>query len=272
MSDIHELLSEKASGGYLTWPQQLEIADLAGLSPREVEGLALAARILPERYRRNIQAISREEQYTLFQARVAVIGCGGLGGYVIEELARLGVGSIQAWDYDVFEEHNLNRQLTASVDLIGKSKVKALQTRVKSVNPVIDLQALPMRFDYSTGIERLSGQQVVVDALDNIPTRLVLADVCHRLDLPLVHGAVAGWNGQVCTQFPGEDSLEKLYSNHQQPRGIESEQGVLAFAPALIGSLQAAEIIKILLGREELLRRRVLFINLLDMEMEILEL
>jgi len=118
----------------------------------------------------------------------------------------------------------------------------------------------------------LAGHQVVVDALDSIPVRKMLAAVCQRLSLPLVHGAIAGWCGQVCTQFPGEDSLEIIYRNSNQEQGVESEQGVLAFAPAVVASLQVAEVVKILLGRGELLRKRILLFNLLDMEFEVLDL
>ena len=89
----------------------------------KVEEMALAQGIIPVRYQRNLNAISIEEQYCcLAKSRVAVVGCGGLGGYVIEELARLGVGFITAWDYDCFEEHNINRQLNAQLNNLGQSK------------------------------------------------------------------------------------------------------------------------------------------------------
>src|SRR5665647_1294012 len=106
--EFSRLLREKSRDSRLSWSDQIKLVEETGLTLRAVEDKALVQGILPIRYQRNVHAISVEEQYRLFKARVAVVGCGGLGGYVIEELARIGVGSITAWDYDYFEEHNLN--------------------------------------------------------------------------------------------------------------------------------------------------------------------
>ena len=144
--------------------------------------------------------------------------------------------------------------------------------RVTIINPVVEFIGLPHKFDEQQGTEFLTDVQVVIDALDNIPTRMMLAKVCHDLNIPLVHGAVGGWYGQVTTQFPGDNTLEQLYGQVHSSQGIETAQGVLSFVPALVASLQAAEVIKILLGRGDLLREKVMFINLLDMEIEIMEL
>src|SRR6266567_2964839 len=116
MEELHRFLREHAEGDLLPWLAQNAAAERFGFSLAHVEETALAAGFLPARYQRNRQAISVNQQLTLFRSRVAVIGCGGLGGYVIEELARLGVGTIIAIDPDVFEEHNLNRQILSSPD------------------------------------------------------------------------------------------------------------------------------------------------------------
>jgi molybdopterin/thiamine biosynthesis adenylyltransferase len=203
---------------------------------------------------------------------VAIVGCGGLGGYVIEELARLGVGSITAWDYDCFEEHNINRQLNAQLNNLGQSKVDMAARRVKTINPVVEFIGLPYKFGDETGREYLTGIQVVIDALDNIPSRLMLADACRNLNIPLVHGAVGGWYGQITTQLPGDNTVEQLYGQNKNDQGIESAQGVLSFVPAMVASLQVAEVIKLILGKGDLLRGKIMFINLLDMDIEIMEL
>src|SRR6185369_3162533 len=104
-----------------------------------VEEVALDRGILPARYQRNRKAISVQDQLTLFRSRVAVIGCGGLGGYVVEELARLGVGTIVVIDPDVFEEHNLNRQLFSSPANLDTAKVEAAAKRIGEVNPAVNL-------------------------------------------------------------------------------------------------------------------------------------
>jgi molybdopterin/thiamine biosynthesis adenylyltransferase len=269
---VVKLLDQKVKEKWLSWSDQFELAAETHLSVHKVEEMALAKGIVPARYQRNINAISAGEQHSLAEARVAVIGCGGLGGYIIEELARIGVGSITAWDYDNFEEHNLNRQLYSEIDGIGQSKVKAAARRIGIINPAVQFNAHFCKFDNQNGKEYLRGIQVVVDALDNIPTRLMLANVCRDLNIPLVHGALGGWYGQVTTQFPGEDTLEQIYGHLDNPRGIEIDHGLLSFIPATVASLQVAEVVKILLGRGNLLRRKLMFINLLDMDIEIMEL
>lgn len=272
MKELDVLLRESSASGFLSWSQEKGLADAAGLSLREIEDRALTLGILPMRYKRNHKTFSIEDQHRLFHSRVAVIGCGGLGGFVIEELCRLGVGAIQAWDYDDFAEHNLNRQLLSSMELIGQSKVRAAARRAKAINPVVDFQAISARLDKATGNERLPGQQVVVDALDHIPSRLLLAQTCSKLGIPLVHGAIAGWYGQVTTLLPGDDTLEKLYQHSSGVGGIEKDQGIMAFTPAIVASLQAVEVVKLLLGRGELLRGRVLMIDLLDQTFDIMQL
>src|SRR5512147_2658552 len=109
---VHQDILDEASGRF-------------NRPPHEVEAASFKANLLPARYRRNRKTLSIDQQSTLFNARAAVIGCGGLGGYVIEELARLGVGTITAVDPDVFEEHNLNRQLYSSPALLGQPKAEA---------------------------------------------------------------------------------------------------------------------------------------------------
>lgn len=271
-SDLAQLICQSAQDFKLLWSDQVRLAENTGHTLREVEDIALDYGIIPVRYQRNVQAISIEEQLILAKARVAVVGCGGLGGYVIEELARLGVGSITAWDYDCFEEHNINRQINAHINNLGQSKTEMAAQRVKTINPVVEFIGLPHKFDEQQGMEFLTDKQVVIDALDNIPTRMMLAKVCHDLNIPLLHGAVGSWYGQVTTQFPEDNTLEQLYGAVHGTQGIEAAQGILSFVPALVASLQAAEVIKLLLGRGDLLRGKVMFINLLDMEIEIMEL
>ena len=270
--ELARLICQSAEDNRLSWSDQVKLMEETGVALREVEETALAQGILPVRYQRNVNAISIEDQHSLLKSRVAVVGCGGLGGYVIEELARLGVGFITAWDYDCFEEHNINRQLNAQLSNLGQSKVEMAAQRVNTINPVVEFISLPRKFDEQNGPEFLTNVQVVIDALDNIPTRMMLANVCHNLNIPLVHGAVGGWYGQVTTQFPSDNTLEQLYGQVRSAQGIEAAQGILSFTPAIVASLQVAEAIKILLGRGDLLREKVMFVNLLDMEIEIMEL
>lgn len=225
---------------------------------------------LPLRYVRNLEAISIEEQSRLFKAHVAVVGCGGLGGYVISHLARMGIKKITAFAPDSFTEHNLNRQLFCGVSSLGKSKVEVIREALKDINPQVEFYGFKGRFqeflDGGTG-----DYTVVIDALDNIDDRLELSSWCKIKKIPLVYGMVAGWYGQVGTQFPGENTLEKVCHLARNKKGIEEKEGVLSFVPPLIASIQASEAIKIILGRGELLRNKLFLIDLLYMETEILE-
>jgi len=264
MEELNRYLQEHAEGDILPWTSQVAAAKRFGVPLGLVEDAVLALGLLPGRYQRNRQAISVADQLTLFRSRVAVIGCGGLGGYVIEELARLGVGTLIAIDPDVFEEHNLNRQLLSSPATLGRAKVEAAAARVAEINPAVTLVPIHAAYTPENGEELLHGCQVIVDALDSIQTRLALARTCTELGIPMVHGAIGGWYGQVATQFPGDDTLQKLYSRWVEGKGIEQKLGNPSFTPALVASIEVAEVCKILLGQGEPLHHRKLSINLLD--------
>lgn len=224
-----------------------------------------------ERYLRNMKTLSYKENEKLKFCKVCVIGCGGLGGYIIEMLGRLGIGHITAVDGDIFEESNLNRQLLADVPSLGMGKALKAQERMKSVNPLIEVHPIAERFTPENGRTILEGHHVAIDALDNIPSRFALQDTAEALNIPLVHGAIAGWYGQVTTIFPGDRTLDFIYPSDAQ-KGIEQELGNPSFTPALVASIQVSEALKILIGRGNLLRRKILYLNLLDNEYEIIAL
>ena len=114
--------------------------------------------------------------------------------------------------------------------------------------------------------ELLKGVNVAVDALDSIDARLELAGLCRELEIPLVHGSIAGWYGQVATQFPGDDTIEKIFNRCRKGTGVESELGNVSFTPAVVASIETAEVCKILLKQSGILRHCMLSVNLLDME------
>jgi len=118
------------------------------------------------------------------------------------------------------------------------------------------------------GFDLLQEVDVVVDALDSIPVRMELAEISAELDAPMVHGAIGGWYGHVATQFPGENTLRKIYSRSVQSKGIEIGLGNPSFTPAVVASLEVSEVCKILIGHGTTLSNRKLHINLLDMEVE----
>jgi len=234
--------------------------------------VALERSILPARYQRNRNTLSVSDQLRLFRSSVAVIGCGGLGGYVVEELARLGVGRIVVIDPDVFEEHNLNRQLFSTTANLGTAKVAAAFKRIGEINPAVNLVPVQKPFSPENGADLLSGCQVAVDALDSIKVRLELVELCTSLNIPLVHGAIAGWFGHVATQFPGDKTLQTIYQAWKTGKGIEQTLGNPSFTPALVASLEVAEVCKLLLGQGTALRGRQLLIDLLSMEINVIDL
>ena len=260
---VQRFLTENADGQFLSWIAQREMMAHFQLECAEAEKLIMQAGYLPSRYQRNQQMISTEQQLQLLQSKVAVIGCGGLGGYVLEELARLGVGQIVAVDPDVFEEHNLNRQMLSTIALLGTSKVEAAVKRLAAVNPAVRVEPIAAAIDKANGPGILSGVKLVIDAVDNVPTRFDLAEICCQLNIPLVHGAIAGWFGQVATIYPGDQTLQRLYHNWSGGKGVEAQLGNPSFTPALVASLQVAETCKLLLGQGHVLRNPGLSIDLL---------
>ena len=200
------------------------------------------------RYIRNHKAISEADQTILQKKCVLVAGCGGLGGYVIEFLGRLGVGHLVVVDGDIFDETNLNRQLLSSNMNLGKPKVLAAQQRMQAVNPLVKVDAIQAVLNEDNAVDLLKGCDLVIDALDNIPSRMILIRAARETGIPLVHGAIAGWSGQIYIVQPGDKGMEMLYGNATSEKGIERVLGNLAFTAGLVASIQAAEAVKLLLG------------------------
>jgi molybdopterin-synthase adenylyltransferase len=214
--------------------------------------------------------LSRDENLSLRSKRVLVVGCGGLGGHIIEQLARLGIGFITAIDGDTFTESNLNRQLLSRIDNMGKSKALTAREHIKNINPDVKLTPIHDFLDEGNAEEIIQGHDVICDALDNMSTRLLVQKYAEALKIPMVYGAIAGWYGQVTTIFPGDNIIGSIY--HGSNKGIEQELGNPSFTPALVASIEVSEVVKILTGKGQLLRNRFLMINTLDHEYEVFDL
>lgn len=258
-------LQQQQQDGLLTWHDQQAAADRFGCSAHAIELLALQHGILPLRYQRNRHCLSTQDQLILCSSRVAIVGCGGLGGYLVELLARLGIGFLLVVDPDCFDEQNLNRQLLADLDNLGKPKVLAARKRVHRINPAVRLDPVQESLNTDNATRLLRDCQVAVDALDNGTARLALAEACSALQIPLVHGAVAGWYGQVAIQLPGSEPLPLLPAAGSP--GIEQELGTPSFTPAIIAGLQAANVCKLLLGRTDTPLDRSVCLDLLHLEL-----
>ncbi len=226
---------------------------------------------LPSRYDRNMRALSPEESASLAEKRVTVVGAGGLGGFVVEMLARIGVGRIRVIDADVFEQTNLNRQLFATERTLGAAKVDAAVARIAEVNSEIDVEPVRELLTRDNARALVRGSDVVVDALDNMGARFWLAHACQEEGIPVVYGAIAGWFGQVATIFPGDVSFVTIYGS-TEGEGVQKQEGNLSFTAACVASHQVAEAVKVLTGRGDVLRNRLLMIDMLFGSSEEMEL
>jgi molybdopterin/thiamine biosynthesis adenylyltransferase len=218
---------------------------------------------IPPRYLRNSGTIGLAGQIRLLQAKVAVVGAGGLGGHVIELLARQGVGFIRIIDGDRFEPHNLNRQLFATHHTLGMNKALVAAARLSEVNSDVQTHAVPEMLAENNADTLLSGTDVVVDALDSIACRLLLSQTAQKLRIPLVHAAIAGFTGQVGTILPDGPGLDKLYpTNSASGKGIETLLGNPAPTPALAAAVQTQEVVKILTGIGQTLAGKLFYFDI----------
>ena len=254
--------------------QTKEITCKFQTNSRDVEILALQNNIIPERYQRNLGVISPSEQVKLLQSKVVIIGAGGLGGTVLELLTRMGIGKLIIADKDIIVDSNLNRQILSTETNLGQRKTEVAVKRVKEINSSIEIVGHSVFINSDNVKKIIEGAEVAVDALDNLPSRFVLQKACQDLKISLVHGAIAGFNGQLTTIFPEDKGLELIYgSNKDLPEhGSEVELGAPTVTPALIASLEAQEVVKILLKRGKLFRNRLLYLDIEEGTVEILNL
>ena len=218
---------------------------------------------MEERYIRNLGALTEQECALLNTKTVFVAGCGGLGGYLIEMLLRLGVGTIRAADGDAFEASNLNRQLLSSPQTLGQSKAEAAAERAARVNPDVHFIPVSRFVTEENAAELIQGCDAVLDALDNIRARRILAHACKEAGIPMIHGAICGWSAQAAVIMPGDDLIDRIY-----PEGVSlTSKTSLSFTPPFCAALQTALCTRLLTGRS-LETGRLYMADLQDMEME----
>jgi molybdopterin/thiamine biosynthesis adenylyltransferase len=244
----------------------LKIVDKCGVTLHEVYRAALRVGICPYRYLRNRECLSISDQIKLAESKATIVGAGGLGGGVILLLARMGVGHLVVVDKDVFDETNLNRQALSRMDVIGQSKAAVAAQTVSAINPGVAVTAIQASFEDENASEILAGSDVAVDGLDNVATRRILDRTAQQLGIPLVHGALAGFEGQMMTVFPGDPGMEVLYgegdNGQRNPNRPEAVLGVPTITPAVISAFQAMEVMKILLKRGRTFRKLMIHVDL----------
>jgi molybdopterin/thiamine biosynthesis adenylyltransferase len=250
------------------------IATSCGLPKREVEIAALDLEVWPQRYLRNAGSLGLAGQKKLLQSRALLIGVGGLGGTIAQLLARMGLGTLILADGDFFTEDNLNRQAFSLEQNIGQGKVQVACSEILKINAATEVEIFAGFVKENELARLIRGVNVAMDALDNMPTRFLLEKVCKEGKVPLVHGAVAGFSGQVTTIYPEDVGFKAFYGESQTipEKGIEVELGNLAGIVSTVASLQVQEVIKIITGLGRPLRNRLLFLDSLNGSAEIISL
>jgi sulfur-carrier protein adenylyltransferase/sulfurtransferase len=222
------------------------------------------------RYSRHLimPEVGMEGQLKLKQARVLLIGTGGLGAPLGLYLTAAGVGRIGLVDFDKVDFTNLQRQVTFSTSDVGRPKIAAAVERLAGLNPEIQIQTYETRLTSENALEILREYDVVVDGTDNFPTRYLVNDACVLLGKPNVYGSIFRFEGQATIfGYPGGPCYRCLYPEPPPPGLVPScaEGGVLGVLPGIVGAIQAMETIKLLLGKGELLVGRLLQFDALAM-------
>ncbi len=240
----------------LTLAKTVDLANSSALSVRLVEQVALEAGVIPERYQRSVGTVGVEGQIRLLKAKVGIVGAGGLGGFALELLARMGVGKLVIVDDDTFSDSNLNRQLLAEEDNLGESKAETAVKRIAAVNSSVEVTAHHARGDLGSMPLFFSGCDLVLDCLDNLPSRFELEEVCAQLGVVMIHGAIAGFLGQLAVIRPGRPLLKSIYGSVAESgvkKGVEIHLGNPAATPAMLAAWQASEAVKFLAGLDGVL-------------------
>jgi molybdopterin/thiamine biosynthesis adenylyltransferase len=236
-----------------------------------------------ERYARHIvlQDVGGPGQQKLKAARVLVIGAGGLGSPVIQYLAAGGVGTIGIVDNDVVSLSNLQRQIIHDTQSVGSMKTASAAKTVARINPNTKVQQWPIRLTPENAYALFSQYDIVADGSDNFDTRYLAAEICDSLKIPLVNAAVGQFDGTVTTLMPFEEDndgnlqpgLRDIFPVEPEPGTVPSceEAGVMGVLTGIVGTLQAQEVIKQIVGFGESLIGKLLMIDAKSMRFEIVE-
>ena len=224
------------------------------------------------RYARHIilPGIGGDGQRRLMGAKAVVIGAGGLGSPAAMYMAAAGVGTLGLVDFDRVDLSNLQRQLLHDTDDVGRPKVESASERLADLNPNVDVVAHETLLSSENAFDVLGGYDVVVDGTDNFPVRYLVNDACQMLGKPLVYGSIYQWEGQASVFLPGPETpcYRCLFPEPPPPGTVPScaEGGVFGVLPGIIGSIQAVEAIKLILGAGESLVGKLLLYDALRNE------
>lgn len=218
-----------------------------------------------EKYARQImlKGFGQQGQEKLKKARVFIAGAGGLGSSSATYLAAAGVGTLRIVDHDKVDLSNLNRQVLHWPEDIGKRKVGSAKGKLNQLNPAVAIEAIEEKITEANISRLVAGFDLIVDAMDNLPTRYLLNKVAIEKNIPFFHGAVYGFEGRALTVIPGQTACLRCVYRGAIP---EETFPVIGVTPAVIGCIQATEVIKYLVGMGQLLANRLLVYDGLNMK------
>lgn len=220
------------------------------------------------RYSRQVilEGFGKESQEKLKAARVLVIGAGGLGSPVLYYLAAAGVGNIGIVDFDTITLSNLNRQILHDTESLGKKKTDSAEKKLLRLNPGVKIEKYDFRLDIDNIEEVIRDYDVVIDATDNFPARYLISDCCYFNDKPLIEGAAVGFDGILMTIIPGQTPCYRCLYPEPPKDGVMptcSDSGIIGMVTGVIGSMQALEAVKVILGMGETISGRILIFDAL---------
>lgn len=225
-----------------------------------------------ERYSRHIilPEVGGVGQEKILQSKVLILGTGALGSPVALYLASAGVGKLGIVDCDKVDLSNLQRQIIHNMDDIGKDKTASAVAKINKINPDVEVLTLQTRVNSKNIMQIIKDYDLVVDGTDNFPTRFLVNDACYFAKKPLIHGAILRFEGQVTTIISNENGpcYRCLYAE-PPPEGLVpncSQAGIIGSVSGIVGSIQASEALKIILGKGNTLKGRLLAINVMEMK------
>ena len=255
------------SGGYTAWKNEgFEFVQDRQFTQEQLTRYSRHF-LLPE--------VGEEGQAKLLDARVLMVGAGGLGSPSAYYLAAAGVGTIGIIDHDVVDLSNLQRQILHTNDRIGEPKTESARKTLQGLNPDVNVIPIPERLTSENIMGIIEDYDIVVDGCDNFATRYLVNDACVMTGKPNVHGSIFQFEGQVTVFYPGKGPCYRCLYPEPPPPGMApscAEAGVLGVLPGLIGTIQAVETIKLILGKGDSLVGRLLHFNTLTMEINTLRL
>lgn len=242
--------------------------------PKRYEGMAYW-----EIVSRQMGVVTKSEQERFRDAKITVIGCGGIGGATTEMLVRMGIGNLRIIDKDVFDVSNINRQLMSSFYSVGKSKVGTTYENLKSINPFTNIEAVEEEVNEDNVQRIVEGSDIVIDALDNIVTRITVSRHVRDLDIPFIHGAIHGTMGQVSVFTKDTPTYEEMFKLPSCGKDLTEDvikkikdigaevPPVIGPVPNIVGCLQAFEAFKLItLQGEPIMAPDILMFDLLNKE------